>query len=187
MIHNSKLVTYRYNPYIKQLTVEIYNYKKMKKQRKCAIEEAKNATSWGLILSSLGRQGNSKIYNRLTNMIKNRGLKFTNIILSEIFPKKLDYFLDIDVFVHVSCPRISIDWGHEFSKPMLNPYEATVALQEIKWREKYPMDFYSKKGGIWTNYWFTKERSKKNERMKVNREHFFQIMKRKIKPISMKY
>lgn len=183
MINNPEIITYRYNPYIKQLTVELYSYEKMKNQRRCAIEEAKNAISWGIILSSLGRQGNSKIYIRLTNMIQNRGLKFTNIILSEISCEKLQHLSSLDVFIHVSCPRISIDWGHEFCKPVLNPYEATVALQEIKWKKRYPMDFYSKEGGIWTNYWFLNEALRKNITKKEFRKQFYNILTRSKKHI----
>ena len=28
-----------------------------------------------------------------------------------------------------------------------------VALEETEWREVYPMDFYKKGGGPWTNYY----------------------------------
>lgn len=36
-------------------------------------------------------------------------------------------------------------------QPLLSPYEADVALEETKWREVYPMDFYAKGSGAWTN------------------------------------
>ncbi len=35
---------------------------------------------------------------------------------------------------------------------MLSPYEAFVALGSAEWREQYPMDFYSRDSGPWTNY-----------------------------------
>jgi 2-(3-amino-3-carboxypropyl)histidine synthase len=34
----------------------------------------------------------------------------------------------------------------------LNPYEAEVAMGEVDWQDIYPMDFYSKDGKQWTNY-----------------------------------
>ncbi|KAJ1482578.1 hypothetical protein T484DRAFT_1803464, partial [Baffinella frigidus] len=52
----------------------------------------------------------------------------------------------------VACPRLSIDWGHFFDKPLLSPYEVEVALKETEWREVYPMDYYSQAGGPWSNY-----------------------------------
>lgn len=37
------------------------------------------------------------------------------------------------------------------AQPLLSPYEAHVALEATTWRERYPMDFYSKGSGPWTN------------------------------------
>lgn len=70
------------------------------------------------------------------------------IILSEVFPQKLAMFDQIDVFVQVACPRLSIDWGYAFNKPLLTPYEASVLLKkDIMFSEKYyPMDYYEAKG-----------------------------------------
>lgn len=51
----------------------------------------------------------------------------------------------------VACPRLSIDWGKGFAKPVLTPYEALVCLGETEWREVYPMDFYASGSGPWTN------------------------------------
>ena len=36
--------------------------------------------------------------------------------------------------LQIACPRLSIDWGLSFSSPILSPYEAAVALQEIPWQ-----------------------------------------------------
>jgi len=50
------------------------------------------------------------------------------LLLSEIFPGKLELFTDVECWVQVACPRLSIDWGQAYSKPLLTPYEAEVAL-----------------------------------------------------------
>lgn len=42
--------------------------------------------------------------------------------------------------------------GHHFPRPLLNPYEAHVALDATPWQDVYPMDFYAEGGGPWTNY-----------------------------------
>lgn len=72
--------------------------------------------------------------------------------MSEIFPSKLDLFEDVEAWVQIACPRLSIDWGYAFDKPLLNPYEAQVAFKKENWLERYPMDFYNKEGGSWTVY-----------------------------------
>ena len=67
------------------------------------------------------------------------------VLLSEIFPAKLAQMTDIDAWIQIACPRLSIDWGYAFDAPLLSPYEATVVLGVREWTEKndYPMDFYS--------------------------------------------
>ena len=71
--------------------------------------------------------------------------------MSEIFPAKLDKFNKVDAWVQIACPRLSIDWGHHFTKPLLSSYEAFAMFNEVKFpttpEEKYPMDFYSDEGG----------------------------------------
>jgi 2-(3-amino-3-carboxypropyl)histidine synthase len=62
-------------------------------------------------------------------------------------------FDDVDAWVQIACPRLSIDWGYAFSKPLLNPYEAEVAFGGTAWKDVYPMDFYSKDGGAWSVYY----------------------------------
>ena len=78
----------------------------------------------------------------------------------------------------LTCPKLlylthSVDWGHYFTVPVLSPFELFVALGEVAdsalWSADqeqqqqqhnstqdieggYPMDFYSKGGGPWTNY-----------------------------------
>jgi 2-(3-amino-3-carboxypropyl)histidine synthase len=79
----------------------------------------------------------------------------------------------LDAFVQSSCPRLSIDWGYAFTKPLCSPYEAAVAVDRVKaeWRDPtvkledavYPMDFYAKKSlGPWTpNYSEEKEKTRR--------------------------
>lgn len=54
--------------------------------------------------------------------------------------------------MQVACPRLSIDWGYAFERPLLSPYEAEVALNDHQWLEVYPMDYYRKDAGPWANY-----------------------------------
>lgn len=96
------------------------------------------------------------------------------ILLSELSPAKLALFSPeaISTFVQTSCPRLSIDWGYAFTRPLLSPYEASVALgrirgwggldlgkgqgEEQKGDGAYPMDFYSVSAVFFTEVVFTK-------------------------------
>ena len=128
MIHNPSIAAYRYDPYARKLTRETYNHDEMQDLRRAAITSAKKARKWGLILGSLGRQGNPHTMTVIEKHLDAEGIPFINLLLSEIFPGKLALMSDVECWVQVACPRLSIDWGYAFPRPLLTPYEALVAL-----------------------------------------------------------
>lgn len=151
MIHNPSIPAYRYDPYSRVLSRETYDHEEMQTLRRDAINTAKSAKKWGIILGSLGRQGNPNTMTMIENYLNERGIPFVNLLLSEIFPGKLASMSDVECWVQIACPRLSIDWGYAFPRPLLTPYEALVALggrEHWDSTEKgvYPMDFYAKEG-----------------------------------------
>lgn len=135
----------------------------MRKARRQAVEQALKAQTWGLVLGTLGRQGNPRIMETLKQRMDSQGVSYVSILLSEVTPPKLAMLSHIDAFVQIACPRLSIDWGEGFQKPTLNPYEALVALGIVDpwWQDReaedevalqpYPMDYYAKDGGSWNS------------------------------------
>ena len=152
MIANPTISVLSYDPYSKRLTREQYNHSEMQQLRKTAIKKATSARKIGLILGTLGRQGSTSVLDYLQSQLRQRGISYVVLLLSEIFPAKLALFTDIDAWIQVACPRLSIDWGNAFQKPLLTPYEAAILFKAIEpWKDVYPMDFYSKHSlGPWT-------------------------------------
>jgi len=152
MIANPLVKAYRYDPYSKVLSREYYDHELMRKNRQKAIDTAKQADTWGLILGTLGRQGNPNVLEHIKQKAESMGKKVITVLLSEIFPQKLALMPQVGAWVQIACPRLSIDWGLAFHAPILSPYEAAVALEEVAWQEEhYPMDFYSNNSlGPWT-------------------------------------
>lgn len=148
MIHNPSIPAYRYDPYSRKLTHETYGHDEMQDLRRDAIRTAKGAKKWGLILGSLGRQGNPHTMALIETKLKQMGIPCVHLLLSEIFPGKLAMMSDVECWVQVACPRLSIDWGYAFPRPLLTPYEALIALEEKEdWgKGPYPMDYYGKEG-----------------------------------------
>jgi 2-(3-amino-3-carboxypropyl)histidine synthase len=153
---------YKYDPYSKKITLEEYAHKEMMSIREDAIEVAKKAKRFGLILGTLGRQGNPDILKRLEAKFKEKNLDYICVLLSEILPQKLSLFQDIDAWIQIACPRLSIDWGYAYPKPLLTPYEAFVCLDHISWQSVYPMDNYARDGGEWSNYYKSSKDSAEN-------------------------
>ncbi|KAI0353565.1 Diphthamide synthesis [Trametes cingulata] len=181
MIANPNVPAFRYDPYSKKLTRERYDHVEMRTVRDEAVQTARrsitqhsshpesspNALSqseppmWGVVLGTLGRQGSFKQLRAITQQLAQAPtpIPYMPILLSELSPAKLALFNPhIAAFVQTSCPRLSIDWGYAFERPLLSPYETAVAVGKAAgWmaegegdsRERarkggvYPMDFYS--------------------------------------------
>ena len=151
MIANPSVQAFQYDPYSKVFSHEYYEHDQMKATRRAAILQVSDAKQFGIILGTLGRQGSPKILDFLKDSLRRAGIDFIVVLLSEVFPDKLKLFKDVDVWVQIACPRLSIDWGTAFNKPLLTPYEASVALGMVEWKEIYPMDFYANFSlGPWT-------------------------------------
>ena len=73
MIANPELEAYRYNPYDKTLTREYYETQKMLSFRKGAVEKGKRAKRWGVVLGTLGRQGNPSIVEHALSLLEGKG------------------------------------------------------------------------------------------------------------------
>lgn len=158
MISNPQVQLFtRYDPYSKTMTEESYGHEQLHTLRQTAIENAKHAQTFGIVLGTLGRQGNPAILQRIKTLLKEHGRKSFILLLSEISPAKLSLFSGtVDAWIQVACPRLSVDWGHYFPNnvPILSPYELFVCVDTFTtYQETYPMDFYSSAGGPWSNYY----------------------------------
>eukprot|EP01029_Cantina_marsupialis_P029626 TRINITY_DN781927_c0_g1_i1.p1 TRINITY_DN781927_c0_g1~~TRINITY_DN781927_c0_g1_i1.p1 ORF type:complete len:394 (-),score=100.17 TRINITY_DN781927_c0_g1_i1:219-1400(-) len=152
LIANPTIPAYKYNPYLKKITTEEYGHGTMKKMRQEVISKASTAKHIGIVLGTLGRQGSKSILTKIEKLLKAYERKYTTVLMAELSPKLLSAFTDVDAWVEIACPRLAIDWGTAFEKPLLTPYELSVALGETEWKEVYPMDWYKKEGGPWSNY-----------------------------------
>nr|NVI70999.1 putative diphthamide biosynthesis protein 1 [Cucujiformia] len=111
MIANPRIQSYRYDPYKKEFTREYYDHDSMNSIREKAITESRKASKFGVIMGTLGRQGSPKVVEHIHERLRSENKKVALILLSEIFPKKLELFYQLEAFVQIACPRLSIDWG----------------------------------------------------------------------------
>lgn len=145
MINNPELNFFKYCPFTRKMTKEHYDYDIMIQIRKREIEKAFKGKTFGIILGALGRQGNRQILKNIKNKLK--AYKQYIILLEEINEKSLERYSFIDSFVQISCPRLSVDWGSTYKKPLLSPFEVFYE------GGSYNMDYYSKEGNApWKNY-----------------------------------
>nr|NVI70971.1 putative diphthamide biosynthesis protein 1 [Cucujiformia] len=111
MIANPNIQAYRYDPYEKEFSREYYDFNQMNLLRKNCVDKSLTAVKFGIIMGTLGRQGNPNVVDHIIKRLIACDKKVVVLLLSEIFPKKLDLFTELDAFVQIACPRLSIDWG----------------------------------------------------------------------------
>lgn len=213
MIANPHVPAFRYDPYSKKLTREGYEHDEMLKLRGKAVATARMSIplsasqsseagsspststtgNWGVVLGTLGRQGSLSVLKTITSSLPT--LNTVPILLSELSPAKLAILAPfIAAFVQTSCPRLSIDWGYAFPRPLLSTYEASVALGKVasRWasappnvtqastgaaskqakeQHDYPMDFYADMSlGAWTPRWHVGQKELERKRKKEERD-----------------
>lgn len=142
MIANPGIKAFRYDPYMGKLFLEEYDHVGMRESRKRAVLKAKGSKTWGIILGTLGRQGNPKSLERLEKKMRSKGFGYTVVLMSEISPQRIALFEDsVEAWIQIACPRLSIDWGDAFGKPVLTPFEAEIALGDLDgWWERNNCD-----------------------------------------------
>jgi 2-(3-amino-3-carboxypropyl)histidine synthase len=84
-------------------------------------------------------------------------------MLNEVTEAKVSNYNKCECFVQLVCPRLSIDWSDQFSKPMLTPYEVYLALGEVELKDgTYEMSNYSNETGEWGHFFKEKKEESKN-------------------------
>ncbi len=92
------------------------------------IVRASEAEVFGIVVGVKPGQARIEAALRVRDFILSRGRKCYLIAAREINPESLLPFHGIDAFVIAACPRIAIDDGRNFKKPVLTIGELKIAL-----------------------------------------------------------
>ncbi|KAF2309395.1 hypothetical protein GH714_001902 [Hevea brasiliensis] len=132
MIANPDISAFRYDPYLGKLFLEEYDHQGMKETRKRAIERAREAKSWGIVLGTLGRQGNPRILDRLVEK-------------------------DKSVVANSGCCN-GLGCGHSNGLCSGCGNEAAKDVKGVgdSFAGDYPMDYYAQDGGEWNSSYLKK-------------------------------
>lgn len=99
------------------------------RQRMGAVARAKNAKSFGILISSKLGQMRLGTARKMKALIEKHGRK-AFLLAGDLLLEELLLGIQVDAFVSTACPRIAIDDGRHWKKPLLNPTELEVALGE---------------------------------------------------------
>ncbi len=129
-------------PYTNTITSFDEPKHKILKQRYAAIGVAKEAETFGIVISTKGGQMRFQMAMKILKKLRDNGKKGYLIQNKQISPGDLLYFRHLDAFVGVACPRVPIDDQGRYDKPFLTPQELDMVLG-LKPMDKYVFDTYA--------------------------------------------
>lgn len=112
---------------IEKQKIEKIDTEKLEKQRMIAVELARDARMFGILVSTKPGQSNLELAEKIKDKIEKSGRKAYLLVFDEIKPEKLEG-LQLDALINTACPRIA-DERVLFKKPFLNADEAEEILQ----------------------------------------------------------
>ncbi|AMD19906.1 HCL245Wp [Eremothecium sinecaudum] len=105
---------------------------------------ARTATTIGILINTLSLRNTTKLMDTLVKLIKDNGKKHYMFVVGKPNVAKLANFETIDVWCILGCSQsgIILDQNNEYYKPIITPYELTLALSpELSWSNNWVADF----------------------------------------------
>ena len=153
---NPNIKIIQFNPFTRSLILIGFKFTETLAERENFIEKGLFfSRSCNFIFGGLGRQGNTKILKTLNFLADQKKMKNNIFITTEIETSRLETLSGNlnNLWVQLSCPRISLDWGFYFKNLVITPFEFSILTRSTKWNKNFiPMDFYSKIGKFWSSY-----------------------------------
>lgn len=128
-IYNSQKI-YLINPFTKD-TKQITEPQEFIKRRYAIISRAKNAQSFGIIVSTKPGQTRLKLAKNIQNKLQKQGKK-AYLLIADNIKDELFTGINIDCYINTACPRITYDDYYLFKKPMLAPPEIELLFNIYK-------------------------------------------------------
>jgi 2-(3-amino-3-carboxypropyl)histidine synthase len=122
--------TYMLDPYYQEYTEVTEFAKNLQKKAILAIYKALDAQKIGLIIGLKEGQFAQIRALELKRTLEELGKKVQLIALTEVTEERIQVFRQIDAFIQVACPRISID--NHFKKPMLSVPQGLALIKLLK-------------------------------------------------------
>jgi 2-(3-amino-3-carboxypropyl)histidine synthase len=110
------------------------------RRRQLVVATARDALRWGILVSSFAGQNRTPTALALQERARARGRDAEILVFDRLDPRDLEGRA-IDAYVNTACPRIALDDGVLYAKPMLTPPEFLMALGELP-LEPYRFDTY---------------------------------------------
>ncbi|XP_006819822.1 2-(3-amino-3-carboxypropyl)histidine synthase subunit 2-like [Saccoglossus kowalevskii] len=142
MMSLNRCTFFTYDPQTRRGQQETLNINKALMRRYYLIEKAKDARVVGIVAGTLGVADYMNGISRVKQLVKKAGKKSYTFVMGKINIAKMANFMEVDVFVLISCPENSLIDSSEFYKPIVTPFEMEIACNQAReWTGDYVTDF----------------------------------------------
>ncbi len=121
-----------FNPVTKEVRDMSDTRDRILRKRFAAIQSAKGAQSFLVIVCSKIGQDRSHQADKVIEKIRSHGLKAYKAVMEEITPMSLMAYR-VDAYVNTACPRVAMDDSAKYDRPMLTIPELEIVLDERTW------------------------------------------------------
>jgi 2-(3-amino-3-carboxypropyl)histidine synthase len=110
------------------------------RKRQLVVAGARDARRWGILVSTFAGQNRSPTALALQERARVRGWEAEILLFDRLDGRDLEGRA-LDAYVNTACPRIALDDGSNYPKPILTPPEFLMVLGELP-LEPYRFDTY---------------------------------------------
>ena len=110
------------------------------RRRQLVVAGARTARHWGILVSTFAGQNRSPTALALQERARSKGWEAEILLFDRLDGHDLEGRA-FDAYVNTACPRIALDDGSNYPKPILTPPEFLMALGELP-LEPYRFDTY---------------------------------------------
>lgn len=110
------------------------------RRRQLVVASVRDARKWGILASTFAGQNRMPTALALQERARARGREAEILVFDRLDPRDLEGRA-LDAYVNTACPRIALDDGPSYPRPMLTPPEFLMAIGERP-LEPYRFDTY---------------------------------------------
>jgi 2-(3-amino-3-carboxypropyl)histidine synthase len=110
------------------------------RKRQLVVATVRDARKWGILVSAFTGQNRSATALALQERARARGRETQVLVFDRLDPRDLEGRA-LDAYVNTACPRIALDDGPNYPKPVLTPPEFLMAIGDLP-LEPYRFDTY---------------------------------------------
>ena len=110
------------------------------RQRQLVVATVRDVRSWGILVSTFAGQDRTPMALALQERARARGRETQVLVFDRLDPRDLEGRA-LGAYVNTACPRIALDDGANYPKPVLTPPEFLMAIGELP-LEPYRFDTY---------------------------------------------